>query len=145
MRDFMFIPNKVFTSINFKSIQLASDLQKMLPSISQEVFEKYALAGVKIAWDMLMFTPPAIACTPIKFTDSWHEDYGPQWDDEKSDEYLVYFRPLLLLGAGGTVGSKALVGNIMPSKHKHHSRDHSVIVTEGVTPNEVCYVFLILY
>lgn len=114
----------------------------MLPTISQEVLEKDALAGVQIAWDMLMIHPPAIACTPKKYTESWHIEYGPHWNKRKLANPLVYFSPVLLLGAGGTIGSKALVGNIVPSKQENH-RDLSA---EGETLTEVhmlCVYFFI--
>ena len=72
---------------------------------------KAASIAVEIAWDMLMLKPPAIACTPNKYTKAWHQEYGPLWDDRKPAESLVYLRPLLLYGAGGSVATKALVGN----------------------------------
>ena len=96
-----------------------------------------------------MLNPPAIACTPDKYTESWHKDYGPRWNKKKSTEHqLYYFSPMLLLGAGGTVVSKALVGN---EKKKHRSRgssaDKLLRETRGAPGNpesEVCYVAYLL-
>ena len=78
---------------------------------TNEELHKDASTAVQIAWDMLMLKPPAIACTPKKYTKAWHQEYGPLWDDRKPTESLVYLRPLLLYGAGGFVATKALVGN----------------------------------
>ena len=78
---------------------------------TNEELHKAASTAVRIAWDMFMLKPPAIACTPKKYTKAWHQDYGPLWDDRKPAESLVYLRPLLLYGAGGSVATKALVGN----------------------------------
>ena len=73
--------------------------------------------AVRIAWDMFMLKPPAIVCRPKKYTQVWHQDYGPLWDDQKPAESLVYLRPLLLYGAGGSVATKALVGNSRSSSN----------------------------
>ena len=79
-------------------------------AVNEELY-KDASTAVQIAWDMLMLKPPAIACTPIKYTKAWHQEYGPLWNDRKPAEPVVYLRPLLLYGAGGSVATKALVGN----------------------------------
>lgn len=76
-----------------------------------------------------MLKPPAIACTPKKFTKAWHMEYGPQWNEKKSTETLVYYRPLLLRGAGGSTATQALVGN-KTSNSKH-------FFTNVVFPSEV--------
>ena len=75
------------------------------------LMEHDATTAIQIAWDMFMLKPPAIVCRPKKYTQVWHQDYGPLWDDQKPAESLVYLRPLLLYGAGGSVATKALVGN----------------------------------
>lgn len=92
-------------------LQIANFLHEELFSIPREFLENDASVAVQIAWDMLMLNPPAIACKPEKYTESWHKEYGPRWNKKKSMEELYYFSPMLLLGAGGTVASKALVGN----------------------------------
>ena len=75
------------------------------------LMEHDATTAIQIAWDMFMLKPPAIVCRPKKYTKAWHQDYGPLWDDQEPAESLVYLRPLLLYGAGGSVATKALVGN----------------------------------
>ena len=109
----------------------------MLPTISQEDLKEDASNGVQLAWDMLMVHPPAIACTPKKYTKLWHIEYGPHWNPSKPPKTLVYFRPLILLGAD-TVGLRALVGNKMPSKEETPIRDSSVNIAGGETLIEVC-------
>ena len=81
------------------------------------VVKEDASSAVEIAWDMFMLKPPAIVCRPKKYTKAWHQDYGPLWDDRESAESLFYLRPLLLYGAGGSVATKALVGNRSPSSN----------------------------
>ena len=96
-----------------------------------------------------MLNPPAIACKPKKYTKSWHKDYGPRWDKKKSTapENLVYFSPMLLLGAGGTVASMALVGN---KGNKQSSKGSSADKLQGETAatenpeSEVCNVVYLL-
>ena len=78
---------------------------------NEELSKDASTVAVKIAWYLLMLKPPAIACRPKKYTKAWHQDYGPLWDDRKPAEPVVYLRPLLLYGAGGSVATKALVGN----------------------------------
>lgn len=107
----------------------------MLPTISQEDLKEDASIGVQLAWDMLMVHPPAIACTPKKYKKIWHMEYGPHWNPSKPAKNLVYFRPLLLLGAD-TVSLRALVGNKMPSE-ENPSRDSFMNIAGRETPSEV--------
>ena len=126
-------------------LQLANYLHDELFSIPREFLENDASVAVQIAWDMLILNPPAIACKPRKYRESWHIDYGPRWDKKKSTapENLVYFSPMLLLGAGGPVVSKALVGN---KGNKQSSKGSSVDKLQGETAatenpeSEVCYI-----
>ena len=59
---------------------------------------------------MLTLSPPAISCTPEKYTETWHEVLRKQWHDYKYYD-LVYYRPVMLYGAGGTAAVRGLVGN----------------------------------
>ena len=59
---------------------------------------------------MLTLKPPAISCTPEKYTETWHEICRKNWHDYKYYD-LVYYRPVMLFGAGGTAAVKGLVGN----------------------------------
>lgn len=61
-----------------------------------------------------MLKPPAIACTPKKLTLSWHMEFGPQ----RRGAEPIYYRPLLLYGAGGSMATQALVGNKIPKSKK---------------------------
>lgn len=104
-------------------------LHKLIPAITQEDIEKDALEAVQIAWDMLMLKPPAIACTPKKCTQSWHMEYGPQWNGRKPAEPMIYYRPLLLYGAGGSTATQALVGNKQPNS-RHFFTSNAVFPSE---------------
>ena len=99
---------------------MLKELQELEDATKEEfdgAVNEDASIAVQIAWDMFMLKPPAIVCRPEKYTKVWHQDYGPLWDDQKPAKPLVYLRPLLLYGAGGSVATKALVGNRNPSSN----------------------------
>ena len=100
---------------------MLAELRVVLEGATNEELHEDASTAVQIAWDMLMLKPPAIVCLPKKYTKAWHQDYGPLWNDRKPPEPLFYLRPLLLYGAGGSVATKALVGNRSPSTNERVS------------------------
>ena len=61
---------------------------------------------------MQMLSPPMFLCQPKLFNEDWHTLHGGSWYD-KTDE-LVYYRPVLMYTAGGTVAYKGFVGNEPP-------------------------------
>ena len=73
---------------------------------------------------MLTLSPPAISCTPEKYTETWHEVFRKEWDDDYKYYDLVYYRPVMLYGAGGTAAVRGLVGN-------KRSTDSDNCVNEG--------------
>lgn len=75
---------------------------------------------VEIAWDMLLLSPPAIAGCPKRFSRSWHKECYLWWDYKSPPDLLIYFRPLLMKGIGGTVETYALVGNMNPARKEVH-------------------------
>ena len=87
----------------------------MIPNAKPEKLAEDSSIAVQIAWDMLMLQPPEIVCMPEKYSKAWHEDYGQAWDSSKPSHPHTYFRPLLFLGAGGSVATRAIVGNIKSS------------------------------
>ena len=89
-----------------------SQLKDILPTFTTEDIIEDASVVVDIAWNLFMFSPPAVICMPGKYTKGWHIEHGEQWDSSKPEKAAVYFRPLLLHAAGGTAAIKGLVGNI---------------------------------
>ena len=73
---------------------------------------------------MLTLSPPAISCTPEKYTETWHEVFRKEWDNDYKYYDLVYYRPVMLHGAGGTAAVRGLVGNT-------RSTDSANCVNEG--------------
>ena len=73
------------------------------------ILEKQTLKAVNICWKMQMLSPPMFLCQPNVFTDNWHTVHGGTWCDKENE--LVYYRPVLMYTAGGTVAHKGFVGN----------------------------------
>ena len=82
----------------------------MLPRVPRTIIENKVSAAIRVAREMLTLDPPAISCTPEKYTDTWHEVLRKKWHDYKYYD-LVYYRPVMLYGAGGTAAVRGLVGN----------------------------------
>ena len=58
---------------------------------------------------MQTVSPPMFLCQPKLFNEDWHTIHSRTWYN-KEDE-LVYYKPVLMNSAGGTVACKGLVGN----------------------------------
>ena len=77
--------------------------------ISNDVLKEQALKAVDICWRMQTVSPPMFLCQPKLFSEDWHTIHRNSWYG-KEDE-LVYYRPVLMYSAGGTVAHKGFVGN----------------------------------
>ena len=91
-------------------MQLSRNMQRLLRKAPQHVVENQVTCAIQIAWEMLTLDPPAVACKPEKYTKAWHDKIWKKW---KSHEFydLVYYRPVMLYGAGGSVAVKGKVFN----------------------------------
>ena len=77
--------------------------------IPGEILREQTLKAVDICWRMQTVSPPMFLCQPKLFSDEWHRFHRNSWYD-KQDE-LVYYKPVLMYSAGGTVAHKGFVGN----------------------------------
>ena len=59
---------------------------------------------------MQTISPPMFLCQPKLFSDDWHTIHGRSWDI--NGDKLVYYRPVLMYSAGGTVAHTGFVGNV---------------------------------
>ena len=91
-------------------IQLTSNMQRLLKKAPPQAVQKKVASAIQIAWEMLTLDPPAIVCKPERYTNAWHMKIGKKW---KSHQFydLVYYRPVMLYGAGSSVAVKGKVGN----------------------------------
>ena len=71
--------------------------------------------SASVAWDMLTLFPPAVLCTPEKYHEEWHDKVG-SLGDRKRYYKLVYYRPLMLNHAHGSVAEKAIVKRLASSE-----------------------------
>ena len=67
-----------------------------------------------MAWEMLTLVPPAILCSPEKFSERWHQALGMP---VRSHYTLSYYRPLMLHHARGSVAVRAIVRKKASTKH----------------------------
>lgn len=67
------------------------------------------LEAIKICWKMQMLYTPMFVCQPKVYNDKWHDIYPKTWQDRNND--LVYYRPVLMNSAGGSIRYKGYVGN----------------------------------
>ena len=80
-----------------------------LPTTHTAYLDELVADATRVAWDMLTLVPPAILCTPEKFSEDWHEVVGKPC--VKGSHYkLSYYRPLMLYHAHGPVAVKGIVG-----------------------------------
>lgn len=86
-------------------------VQHDLPNASPELITAYVSGAIRVAWKMLTLNPPAIICKPKKYSERWHEEFRKKWHEDYRHYNLVYYRPVMLYGAGGTVAVKGKVGN----------------------------------
>ena len=80
--------------------------------IPGEILREQTLKAVDICWRMQTVSPPMFLCQPKLFSDEWHRFHRNSWYD-KEDE-LVYYKPVLMYSAGGTLAHKGFVGNKPP-------------------------------
>ncbi|XP_019851906.1 PREDICTED: uncharacterized protein LOC109581875 isoform X2 [Amphimedon queenslandica] len=76
--------------------------------VTQE--EDLTVEAVKICWKMQMLPTPMFVCQPKVFKDQWHETHYDSWGDDSTND-LVYYRPVLMNSAGGSIAYKGLVGS----------------------------------
>lgn len=76
----------------------------LLPQVNDQFLE-----AVKICWKMQMLSPPMFVCQPKVYNEIWHDFYHKTWQERHND--LVYYRPVLMNSAGGSVSYKGYVGN----------------------------------
>ena len=69
-----------------------------------------------LSWDMVTLVPPAIVAQPPKYYDEWQEKRYNYWKEEKCDQALIYYRPVLFFSALGHVACKGEVGNTLPTE-----------------------------
>ena len=80
-----------------------------LPGTHTALLSRAVAEATSMVWDMLTLVPPAILCTPEKFSEDWHEVVSTP--RVKGSHYtLSYYRPLMLYHAHGHVAVKAIVG-----------------------------------
>ena len=80
--------------------------------------------AVGLCWRMQMLPTPMFICQPTVYNDEWHDTHRKSWSDEPNQE-LVYYRPVLMNSAGGTVASRGLVGK----RRKQCGMDTSTVIT----------------
>ena len=79
------------------------------------LFDTTIAEATRVTWEMLTLMPPAVLCTPEKFSENWHEVINKSCD--KGSYYkLTYYRPLMLYCAHGAVAVKAIVGKKVSSQ-----------------------------
>jgi hypothetical protein len=76
--------------------------------LSQEWIPE-ANTAVEICWKMLTVSPPMFLCQPTKYNAMWHVTHARSWHEPPGE--LIYYRPVLMYGAGGTVAYKGFVGS----------------------------------
>ena len=87
-------------------------MSKVNDRIPEDILREQTLKAVRICWRMQTLSPPMFFCQPKLFNDEWHRFHRNSWYD-KEDE-LVYYKPVLMYSAGGTVAHKGFVGNKPP-------------------------------
>jgi predicted Fe-S protein YdhL (DUF1289 family) len=75
-----------------------------------------AVKAVEICWKMQTVSPPMFLCQPKIYNDEWHLPHSKSWNDPPGE--LIYYRPVLMYSAGGTVAHKGFVGS-KPGKPKN--------------------------
>ena len=101
-----------------------------LPTTHTEPLSRAVAEATGMAWDMLTLVPPAILCTPEKYSEDWQEVVSKSCVE--GDHYtLSYYRPLMLFHAHGPVAVKAIVGKKFSSE--------PTVNTEGDSNNGYIY------
>ena len=79
---------------------------------SHDAIQSLVSGAVTIAWNMVTLTPPALLWEPPMYSEHWHDKQSKaEWKVEAGEHFdLVYFRPVLLYGADGTLGHRGSVG-----------------------------------
>ena len=95
--------------------KLAMKLKVDLRVANTTLFDTTIAEAISVAWEMLTLMPPAVLCTPEKFSESWHEVVSKPCDNG-SYYKLTYYRPLMLYCAHGPVAVKAIVGKKVSSQ-----------------------------
>ena len=67
------------------------------------------IEAIIICWKMQMLCNPMFVCQPKIYNEGWHDVYSTVWQ-ERHDE-LIYYRPVLMNSAGGSLSYKGHVGN----------------------------------
>ena len=78
--------------------------------IPADLLKEQTVNAVNICWRMQTVSPPMFLCQPKLFNDDWQSVHGRSWDD--NGDQLVYYRPVLMYSAGGTVAYTGFVGNV---------------------------------
>ena len=87
-------------------------MSKVNDRIPKDLLREQTLKAVNICWRMQTVSPPMFLCQPKLFNEHWHTVHSRTWYDKENE--LVYYRPVLMYSAGGTVAYKGFVGNKPP-------------------------------
>ena len=68
--------------------------------------------AVSLSRAMLTLVPPLLVNEPTSFDEEKCDTFRKTWDENKEDDILYYYRPVLFYGNSSNVAAKGLVGNL---------------------------------
>ena len=77
-----------------------------------EDIERNVVSSVDLTHVMLTLLPPLLVIQPQWQDDNVQDTNRQTWDDETSDQPLIYYRPVLVYGNQLHVAVKGIVGNV---------------------------------
>ena len=83
---------------------LAIKDEKLAPVLYEQ-----AITAVEICWKMQTVSPPMFLCQPQLYNEQWQKTHARSWSDPPGE--LIYYRPVLMYSAGGTIAYKGFVGS----------------------------------